>query len=66
MLTYFCFIERDILGTPYMEPLLAESDDEAMAQAEALLLTHASGIAAHVLRNDERIGTVRSSRPGVR
>ncbi len=62
---YFCFIERDILGTPYMEPLMAETDDEALAQAEALLRTHASGIAAHILRNDERIGTVRASRPGL-
>ena len=64
MLTYFCFIERDIMGTPYMEPLTAETDDEALAQAEALLRTHASGIAAHVLQNDKRIGTIRASRAG--
>ncbi len=44
---------------------MAETDDEALAQAEALLRTHASGIAAHILRNDERIATVRASRPGL-
>lgn len=62
MAVYFCFIERDIMSTPHMEPLLAETDEQAMAEAEALLRTHASGIAAHVLRDEERIGTVRASR----
>lgn len=62
MPTYFCFIERDILTTPHMEPLSAETDAQAMVEAEALLRTHASGIAAHVLREEERIGTVRASR----
>jgi len=56
---YFCFIERDIMGTPHMEALDAESDDEARRQAEALLRTHASGIAAHVLLDDVRIDTIR-------
>ena len=62
---YFCFIERDLIDTPYMEPLLAETHDEALAEAEALLRTHASGIAAHILLNDARVGTVRASRSGV-
>lgn len=60
---YFCFIERDILSTPHMEPLTAESDAEALEQALALLNTHASGIAAHVLRDDIRVATVRRSEP---
>lgn len=64
MPTYFCFIESDILRTPHMEPLSADSDDEAFAQAQALLRTHASGVAAHILLNDARIGTVRASPPG--
>lgn len=59
MKTYFCFIERDILGTPHMEPLAAETDDEALIEAEALLRTHASGIAAHIICEDVRVGTVR-------
>lgn len=62
---YFCFIERDIMGTPYMEPLMAQTDAEALAEAEALLRTHASGVAAHILLNEARIGTVRASRPGL-
>lgn len=61
MPTYFCFIESDILRAPHMEPLLAETDAEALVQAEALLRTHASGVAAHILLDDARIGTVRAS-----
>jgi hypothetical protein len=64
MPTYFCFIESDILRTPHMEPLSADTDDEALAEAEALLRTHAGGIAAHILLNEARIGTVRASLPG--
>ena len=65
MQTYFCFIERDIFTTPYMEPLMADTAVEALIEAEALLRTHASGIAAHILLKDERIGTVRAARPGL-
>ncbi len=60
MPTYFCFIERDLLGTPHMEALDAETPEQAMLQAEALLRTHASGIAAHVILNERRIGSVRA------
>lgn len=63
MKTYFCFIERDILGTPHMEPLAAETDDQALREAEALLRTHASGIAAHVICDDTRIGSIRLPLP---
>lgn len=59
MPVYFCFIERDILSTPHMEPLTAESDAEALEQALALLNTHASGIAAHVLHDEVRVATIR-------
>jgi hypothetical protein len=62
MPTYFCFIERDLLGTPHMEALDAETPEQAMLQAEALLRTHASGIAAHVILDDRRIGSVRAER----
>lgn len=58
---YFCFIERDILSIPHMEPLTAETEAEAIEQARALLNTHASGIAAHVLHDDARVATVRRS-----
>ena len=62
MKTYFCFIERDIIGTPHVEPLGAVTDEDALKEAEALLRTHASGIAAHVLSDDTLIGTVRVTR----
>ncbi|MBU1324440.1 MAG: hypothetical protein KJ676_04295 [Alphaproteobacteria bacterium] len=62
MPTYFCFIERDVMGTPHMEALDAETPDQAMLQAGALLRTHASGIAAHVILDERRIGTVRAER----
>ncbi len=57
--TYFCFIESDVLSIPHVEPLMAQTDAEALEEASALLRTHASGIAAHVLCGEERIGTVR-------
>ncbi|WP_269515367.1 hypothetical protein [Brevundimonas subvibrioides] len=63
MPTYFCFIERDIIGTTHMEALDADSEDEARAEAEALLQTHASGIAAHILLDDVRIATLRRLAP---
>lgn len=60
MPTYFCFIERDVIGTPHMEPLIADTDEQAMREAEALLRTHASGIAAHVILDEQRIGSIRA------
>jgi len=57
--TYFCFIESDVLSTPHVEPLMAGTDAGALEEAAALLATHASGIAAHVLCGEMRIGTVR-------
>ncbi len=42
-----------------MQPLDAATEDEARAQAQALLTTHASGIAAHILLDDVRIATIR-------
>jgi len=64
MPTLFCFIERDIIGTPHMQPLMAETEDDARIEAEALLRSHSSGIVAHVFREDARIATIRASRPG--
>lgn len=63
MPTYFCFIERDVMSTPHMEALEAETPEQALAQAEALLRTHASGIAAHVILDGRRIGSVRAPWP---
>jgi hypothetical protein len=57
--TYFCFIESDILSVPHMEPLMAEELDDAKTEAEALLGQHASGYAAHVFEDDEKVATIR-------
>ena len=58
-MTYFCFIESDILSVPHMEPLAADDLDEAKTEAEALLDQHASGYAAHVFEDDEPVATIR-------
>lgn len=60
-MTYFCFIESDILTVPHMEPLVADDLDAAQLEAEALLDQHASGYAAHVFEDDERVTSVRRS-----
>jgi hypothetical protein len=67
VLTYFCFIESEILSVPHMEPLAAETVEDAREEAERLLLDHASGYAAHVFRDDDRLLTIRRpDRPGDR
>ena len=59
-MTYFCFIESDILTVPHMEPLIANEPDDARTEAEALLAQHASGYAAHVFEDGERVATIRT------
>lgn len=58
-MTYFVFIESDILTVPHMEPIGADTLDEARDAAEALLGQHASGYAAHLFEDDERVATIR-------
>ncbi len=58
-MTYFCFIESSILSVPHMEPLIADDLDEAKLEAEALLEQHASGYAAHLFEDEERVATIR-------
>lgn len=58
-MTYFVFIESEILSVPHMEPLAAEGPHEARLEAEALLAQHASGYAAHVFEDDEKVATIR-------
>lgn len=62
-MTYFCFIESDILSVPHMEPLAAENLEAARDEAQALLAQHASGYAAHVFEDDERRLTLRREGP---
>jgi hypothetical protein len=58
-MTYFCFVESDILSVPHMEPLAAKTDAAAREEAEILLHEHASGYAAHVSKNDDRVLKIR-------
>ena len=58
-MTYFCFIESAILSVPHMEPLMADDLDAAKTEAETLLAQHASGHAAHVFEDEERVATIR-------
>lgn len=58
-MTYFCFIESSILSVPHMEPLAADDPRAAVVEAAALLAQHASGYAAHVFADDEKIVTLR-------
>lgn len=57
-MTFFCFIESSILSVPHMEPLVADGIHEARIEAEALLNQHASGFAAHVFEDEERVATI--------
>lgn len=61
-MTYFCFIESEILSVPHMEPLAADSVDETKREAEDLLQQHSSGYAAHVFDENQRLLTVRRTR----
>lgn len=58
-MSYFCFIESEILSAPSMERLIAQTVEDARAEAEALLRNHASGYAAHVICDGRRVATVR-------
>lgn len=58
-MTYFCFIESSILSVPHMEPLAACDAEAAAEEAAALLAQHASGYAAHVFADGQKIVTVR-------
>lgn len=57
-MTFFVYIESDILAVPHMEPLVSDDPDEALAEARELMALHASALRAHVFEGDKRVGTV--------
>lgn len=59
-MTYFCFVESDILSVPHMEPLAALTAEEAREEAVRLLAQHASGVAAHVFHGEDCIHSIRA------
>lgn len=58
-MTYFCFVESSILSVPHMEPLAAEDAEAAAEEAGLLLARHASGYAAHVFVDGQKVVTIR-------
>lgn len=58
-MTYFCYVESEILSVPHMEPLDADCPTAATVEALQLLRRHSSGLAAHVFDGDTRIASVR-------
>jgi uncharacterized protein YchJ len=58
-MSYSCCVESAILSAPCLEPLIAETVEDARAEAEALLRSRAGGYAAHVIRDGKRVATVR-------
>lgn len=57
-MTYFVYIESDILTVPHMEPLASEDPADALAEASEVMALHASALRAHVFDGQQRIGTV--------
>lgn len=60
-MTYFVFIESDILKVPHMEPLMSEDANDALEEASELMELHSGARRAHVFYGAERIGTVQRS-----
>ena len=66
-MAYFCFIEGEGLSVPHMEPLDAETAEDARREALRLLARHSSGRMAHVYFDDEPVCSLaaETSRAGV-
>lgn len=60
--TYFCFIESNVQSVPHMEPLSAETADEAAREAERLMAQHANAVAAHVFLGEQRLMSLQPSK----
>lgn len=63
-MTYICFVESHLSDVPHMEPLSATDLETAQAEAERLLKSHSSGVAAHIVLGEERLATIRADRQG--
>lgn len=55
---FFVFLETDILETPRRERLGAETAEEALAEAAALLALRPHALKAHVFEDATPVGTV--------
>lgn len=57
-MTYFCFLQSASGVLPHMEPLDAESFDEAIREAEKLIEDHGSAVAARICLDDVEVAVV--------
>lgn len=56
-MTYFCFLDSSDATSTYMQPLDADTRDDAIEAALALLSEHQSQVAARVYHGDHLIAT---------
>ncbi len=60
-MTYFCFLQSESGVLPHMEPLDAESLEEAIREALQLLEDHGSAVAARICLNEVEVAVVEPS-----
>lgn len=54
----FCFFESDILDVPRLEPLAAETPEDALEEASELMALRPASTKAHVFQGETRVGTL--------
>ncbi|WP_395942934.1 hypothetical protein [Brevundimonas sp.] len=57
-MTYFCFLDSVDATSTYMQPLDADTRDEAIEEAQVLLAEHRSQAAARVYHGDNLIASL--------
>lgn len=57
-MTYFCFLESSLVGVQYMQPMDAESVEEARQEAARLMRHHTRAYAAHIFAEDDHVATI--------
>lgn len=59
-MTYFCFLESSLVGVQYMQPMDADSVEEARREAVLLMRHHQRAYAAHIFAEDDHIATIQA------
>lgn len=62
-MTYFCFLSYSDERVPYMQPLQSDTLYEAAHEASRVLAEHKGAQAAHVLKGERKVLTVRAGDP---
>ncbi len=63
-MTFFCFLESANSSVPHMEPLDAESLEEARQQAKRLLSRHTQAMSARIYLDAEEVDVLARSAIG--